>query len=331
MSGRLPAAFRIGHWTDSERRTGCTVVLAGGNCVGAADLRGGAPGTRETQLFTPGNLVSRIDAVALCGGSAFGLAAAGGVARYLRDRGVGYAVGPAVVPIVSAAVLFDLAVGDAGAYPDDAAGYSAAERASSEIPPEGAVGAGAGATVGKLFGVERSSPGGVGFASVRLGSGEVAAIAAVNAFGDVVGEDGAVLAGSREPSGEWVGTAGRLLNGDLEGSPLAARAAGTAGSNTTLVCVLTDVPFDSGALRRVAIEAHDGMARAIRPVHTLVDGDAVFAMAPEGKPPDLLARLRVGAAAAEATARAIRRAVTAGTSSASSTGAAWKRSGSAPA
>ena len=307
----LPGSFRIGHWTDATRRTGCTVVLAGGPCAGAADIRGGAPGTRETQLFTPGNLVSRIDAVVLCGGSAFGLAAAGGVARYLRERGIGYAVGPAVVPIVSAAVLFDLAVGDRDAYPDDAAGYSAAAAAAAETPAEGAVGAGAGATVGKLFGVDHSSPGGIGFASVRIGAREVAAIAAVNAFGDVTGDDGAILAGARVSSGAWAGTSARLLNGDLDGSPLAAPAGGAAGSNTTLICVLTDLPFDSGSLRRVAIEAHDGISRAVRPVHTLVDGDVVFAIAPEGSPPDLLTRLRVGAAAAEATARAIRRAVTA--------------------
>ncbi len=321
MTARLPASFRIGHWTDSTRRTGCTVVLAGGPCAGAADVRGGAPGTRETQLFTPGNLVSRIDAVVLCGGSAFGLAAAGGVARYLRERGIGYAVGPAVVPIVSAAVLFDLAVGDPEAYPDEAAGYSASGGALAETPDEGAVGAGAGATVGKLFGVGRSSPGGVGYASVSVGGGEVAAVAAVNAFGDVTGDDGAIFAGARDSSGAWAGTSARLLNGDLDGSPLAGPAGGAAGSNTTLVCVLTDIPFDSGSLRRVAIEAHDGISRAVRPVHTLVDGDAVFAMAPEGSPPDLLTRLRVGAAAAEATARAIRRAVTAGTSSVSSAAA----------
>jgi L-aminopeptidase/D-esterase-like protein len=302
---RLPANFRIGHWTDPLRRTGCTVVLAGGACAGAADVRGGAPGTRETQLFTPGNLVSRIDAVALCGGSAFGLAAAGGVARYLREKGIGYAVGPAIVPIVSAAVLFDLGVGDANAYPDEAAGYAAAADAYRESPAEGAVGAGAGATVGKLFGVARSSPGGLGFASVRIPGGEVAAVAAVNSFGDVVAQDGAILAGARTSSGAWAGSAEQLLRGNLEESPL-------SGASTTLVCVLTDIVLDSGSLRRVAIEAHDGIARAVRPVHTLVDGDAVFAMAPEGSPPELLTRLRVGVAAAEATAQAIRRAVTAG-------------------
>ena len=316
MTARLPGTFRVGHWTDEGRRTGCTAILAGGACAGAADIRGGAPGTRETQLFTPGNLVSRVDAVVFCGGSAFGLAAAGGVARFLRENGIGYAVGPAVVPIVPAAVLFDLAVGDPLAFPDEAAGYEAASAAERENPEEGAVGAGTGATVGKLFGVARSSRGGVGFSSLRIGGGEVAAIAAVNAFGDVVGEDGSILAGARSDSGGFANSARRLLDGDLAGSPLAA----AAGSSTTLVCVLTDIPFDSGALRRVAIEAHDGIARAIRPVHTLVDGDAVFAMAPEGPAPDLLTRLRVGAAAAEAAERAIRRAVPAGRSSGYSAG-----------
>ena len=307
---RLPDGFRIGHWTDSERRTGCTVVLAGEGCVGAADVRGGAPGTRETQLFTPGNLVSRIDAVALCGGSAFGLAAAGGVARYLREKGVGQPIGLAIVPIVSAAVLFDLGVGDGEAFPDEAAGYAAATVASSDAPAEGAVGAGAGATVGKLFGISRSSRGGVGYASVRTSSGEVAAVCAVNAFGDVVGEDGSILAGARDPAGGWSPSAESLLRGDLAGSPLSRSENGLAGSSTTLVCLLTDVPMEPGALRRVAIEAHDGIARAVRPVHTVVDGDAVFAMAPEGRAPGLLSRLQLGAAAGEATTRAIRRAVT---------------------
>ncbi len=303
MAG-LPGKFRIGHWTDSERRTGCTAILAGADCTGAADVRGGAPGTRETQLFTPGNLVSRIDAVVFCGGSAFGLAAAGGVVRYLREKGVGYAVGPSIVPIVPAAVLFDLGVGDPQAFPDEADGYAAAESASPQLPAEGPVGAGTGATVGKLFGLERSSPGGVGFAAVRIPDGEVAALAAVNAFGDVVAQDGSVIAGARAPDGTWARSADRLIRGDLRESPL-------SGANTTLVCVMTDISFDPNALRRIAIEAHDGIARAVLPVHTLVDGDAVFAMAPEGPAPDLLTRLRVGAAAAEATAQAIRRAVSA--------------------
>ena len=298
----LPARFRIGHWTDAARRTGCTVILAGGDCIGAADVRGGAPGTRETQLFTPGNLVSRVDAVVFCGGSAFGLSAAGGVMRYLRERSVGYTVGASVIPIVPAAVLFDLGVGDPLAFPDEAAGESAAGSASSETPSEGSVGAGTGATVGKLLGIERSSPGGVGFAAVRFPGGQVAAIAAVNAFGDVVAEDGSVVAGARTSDGGWAHSSERLMDGNLRESPL-------SGASTTLVCVMTDVAFDSNGLRRVAIEAHDGIARAVRPVHTLVDGDSVFVMAPEGESPHLLTRLRVGAAAAEATARAIRRAV----------------------
>jgi L-aminopeptidase/D-esterase-like protein len=302
MSDPLPGGFRAGHWTDAARRTGCTVILAGPGCVGAADVRGGAPGTRETQAFVPGNLVSEIHAVVLTGGSAFGLAAAGGVSRYLKEQGVGYPIGAVRVPIVTAAVLFDLAVGDPDAYPDEAAGYAAALGASQDGPEEGPAGAGAGATVGKVLGVERSSRGGVGVSQVALPAGRVAAIAAVNAFGDVVSEDGRILAGSRAPGGGFLDTARALRESPLEGSPI-------AGASTTLVCILTDIAFDATSLRRVAIEAHDGLARAIRPVHTAVDGDVVFAMAPRGAEPGLLGRLRVGEAAAEAAASAVRRAV----------------------
>lgn len=299
----LPEGFRIGHWSDPVGRTGCTVVLAPPGCVGAADVRGGAPGTRETQAFVPGNLVSEIHGVVLTGGSAFGLAAAGGVARYLKGRGVGFRIGAARVPIVTAAVLFDLAVGDPDAYPDEAAGFAAAEGAS-RTTDEGAVGAGTGATVGKLLGVSLASRGGVGLSAVSLAAGRVVAVAAVNAFGDVVSEEGQILAGARRPEGGFLDTSRALRESDLRTSPL-------AGASTTLVCVATDIPFDASSLRRVSIEAHDGMARAIRPAHTTVDGDVVFAMAPRGPEPDLLTRLRAGAAAAEATAAAIRRAVSA--------------------
>lgn len=308
MSGRtraaFPAGFRIGHATDAQRRTGCTVILTPPGTIAAVDVRGGAPGTRETGVFTPGNLVSEIHGVLFAGGSAFGLAAATGVVAWLRDRGVGYAVGPARVPIVAGAVLFDLAVGDSSAFPDEAAGREACDAAREGEIPVGPVGAGTGATVGKLLGVPRAARGGIGAAAVTLPGGEiVAAIAAVNAFGDVVDpETGARIAGY---SGEAdaPGTAKALIASDLGDSPAAA-------SHTTLICVATTVPFEPGALRRVAIEAHDGLARAVRPAHTVVDGDVVFALAPGGGTPPLMMRLRVGAAAAEVTARAIVSAVT---------------------
>jgi L-aminopeptidase/D-esterase-like protein len=295
----FPDGYRIGHSTDSVRRTGCTVILPPPGTIGAVDVRGGAPGTRETGIFTSGNLVSEIHAVVFSGGSALGLAATTGVTLWLRDRGVGYAIGAARVPIVAGAVLFDLAVGDAGAFPDEAMGRAACESASGAAPESGPIGAGSGAMVGKILGIGRASRGGVGVAAEELpDGGRVAALAAVNAFGDVVDPaTGRVLAGPGA-DGRGFATERALREDPLSESPLAA-------AHTTLVCVATSVPFDAGALRRVAIEAHDGIARAVRPAHTVVDGDVVFALAPAGPPPPVLGRLRVGAAAAHATARAI--------------------------
>ena len=296
---RFPAGYRIGHWTDSVRLTGCTVILPPPGTIAAVDVRGGAPGTRETGVFTPGNLVSEIHAVVFSGGSAFGLACANGVMAWLARRGVGFAIGNARVPIVAGAILFDLGVGESGAYPDQAAGEAACDAAGDGPIPAGAVGAGSGATVGKLLGVAKSSRGGVGAASVELPGGErVAALAAVNAFGDVVDPaTGRRIAGAHGHGEEWL-EARALLEEKLEESP-------HAGANTTLVCVATDVPFEQGSLKRVAIEAHDGIARAVRPAHTVLDGDIVFALAPSGPAPPILTRLRVGAAAAEAAALAI--------------------------
>jgi L-aminopeptidase/D-esterase-like protein len=301
---RFPDGYRIGHWTDAVRRTGCTVLLPPDGTIAAADVRGGAPGTRETGVFTPGNLVSEINGLVFAGGSAFGLAASSGVASWLRRRGVGFPVGPVRVPIVAAAILFDLAVGDPDAYPDEAAGEAACDAAGDGEIETGAVGAGTGATVGKLLGVARASRGGIGAAAVILPGGErVEALAAVNAFGDVVDpDDGRRLAGPR--TADTFNSARALQQEDLRESPL-------AGAHTTLVCVATDITLDQGCLKRVAIEAHDGLARAVRPAHTVVDGDVVFALAPGGAPPPLLTRLRAGAAAAEAVARAIVDAVTA--------------------
>ncbi len=303
---RFPAGYKVGHATDRERRTGCTVILPPPGKIAAVDVRGGAPGTRETGVFTPGNLVSEIHGLLFAGGSAFGLAAAAGVAAYLRDQGVGFPVGPVRVPIVAGAVLFDLAVGDSRAFPDEAMGRAACEAAREGEIPLGAVGAGTGATVGKLFGIGRADRGGVGAASLVLPGGEiVAALAAVNAFGDVVApETGSVLAGAGAGVPGALASERALRESDLAASPLAM-------ANTTLVCVTTTVPFEPGSLRRVAIEAHDGLARAVRPAHTVVDGDVVFALAPAGPVPPLLTRLRVGAAAAEVTARAIVAAVAA--------------------
>src|SRR4051812_6938121 len=302
----FPAGYRIGHASDHVRRTGCTVILPPPGTVAAGDVRGGAPGPRETGVFAAGNLVSEIHAVVFAGGSALGLAAATGVSLWLRERGVGYAIGTARVPIVAGAVLFDLAVGDPAAFPDEEMGRRACESARGADPESGAVGAGTGAMVGKLLGIDRASPGGVGVAVQELPDGtRVAALAAVNAFGDVCDPgSGHVLAGPGA-GGATFRSERALREEPLSESPLAA-------AHTTLVCVASSLPFDPSALKRVAIEAHDGIARAVRPAHTLVDGDLVFALAPSGAPPPVLTRMRVGAAAAEATARAIVAAVTAG-------------------
>ena len=306
LTATFPAGFRIGHATDARRRTGCTVILPPASSIAAVDVRGGAPGTRETGVFVPGNLVSQIHGLVFAGGSAFGLAAADGVMDWLRDRSEGFEVGAARVPIVAAAILFDLAVGDPTAYPDAAMGRAACEAAAEGFVETGAVGAGTGATIGKVLGVSRASPGGLGVASVSLPDGErVAALAVVNAFGNVVDPGtGAWLAGALGEEGPV--DAERALRTDpLAQSPLAA-------SHTTLVCVASNVPFDPASLKRVAMEAHDGIARAVRPAHTVVDGDVAFAIAPAGPPPPLLLRVRVGAAAAYATARAIVDAAAAG-------------------
>jgi L-aminopeptidase/D-esterase-like protein len=299
----FPPGYRIGHWSDRERRTGCTVILPPPGTTAAVDIRGGAPGTRETGVFTPGNLVSEIHGLLFTGGSAFGLAAADGVTEYLRRRGIGFSVGPARVPIVAAAVLFDLAVGDPGAFPGVSHGLAACEAAREGEVETGPIGAGCGATVGKLLGVERAAPGGLGCAALELPGGDrVAALAAVNAFGDVVDpETGARRAGPSGPGSDFR-TARALWAEPLREPP-------DRGSHTTLVCVATTAPLESGALKRVAIEAHDGIARAVRPAHTVVDGDIVFALAPPGAPATVARRLQVGAAAAEVTARAIGNAV----------------------
>lgn len=295
----LPAGYRVGHCTDRRGRTGCTVILPPPGTTAAVDVRGGAPGTRETGVFTPGNLVSEIHGLLFTGGSAFGLAAAAGVTSWLRRRQIGFPVGPARVPIVAAAVLFDLAVGDPEAFPGEAEGALACESAREGEIETGAVGAGTGATVGKLLGVGRAARGGIGCATLELPDGEqVAALAAVNAYGDVVHpSSGRRIAGPSDRPASFL-SARALWEDALPEGP-------QAGGNTTLVCVATTIPFDPGALKRIAIEAQDGVARAVRPAHTVVDGDAVFALAPAGSAPALAVRLRVGAAAAEAVARAI--------------------------
>ena len=297
------AGIEVGHFTDARRPTGCTVVLARGSAVAAVDVRGAAPGTRETDLLHPSNVVERVHGILLSGGSAWGLDAASGVMRWLDEKGVGMTVGPARLPIVPGAVLFDLPLGDATVRPDAAAGYAACEAASRQAPAEGNVGAGAGAVVGKIFGFDRAMKGGIGTASVTLGGVTVGAIIACNALGDVVDPDtGAVIAGARTVDGsKLLDTRRALLRGE-EAKPM------LAGTNTTIGVIATDAVLTKVQAGRLATVGHDGLARSINPVHTLSDGDALFALA-TGESGRTLGMMTLATMAAEATAIAVVRAV----------------------
>jgi len=305
----------VGHQTMAGRPTGCTVILVGGvGATGGVSQRGGAPGTRETALLDPLNLVDSVNAVVLSGGSAFGLDAAQGVVRYLEERGIGYRTSAGVVPIVPAAILFDLGFGgDAKIRPNADCGYRAASSASDGPVAEGNVGAGTGATVGKMGGVVehpgypggRRSPmkGGLGSSAIKLPDGLiVGAIVAVNAVGDVIDpRTGKVVAGARNPDGTLADVRTLLSAGALVTSP-------RAGENTTIGVVATNARLTKEQTSRVALMADDGLSRAINPSHTLGDGDTVFALATgrwEGQADLSL----IGALAAEAMAEAIVRAV----------------------
>lgn len=295
--------IEVGHCTDAHRPTGCSVVIAREGAVGAVDVRGAAPGTRETDLLHPSSLVQQVHAVLLTGGSAWGLDAAGGVMRWLEQHGIGLQMRYGVVPIVPAAVLFDLPVGDARIRPDAQAGYAACAAASRRRPDEGNVGAGAGALVGKLFGIERAMKGGIGSASITLDGVTVGALVACNALGDVVDPaTGQVVAGARTPDGaSLLNSRDAILAGDLPSYPL-------AGSNTTLAVVATDAVLTKAQAHRIAQVAHDGLARSINPVHTMHDGDTIFALA-TGKSGRTPGMVHLATLAAEVTARAVVRAV----------------------
>lgn len=300
--------LRVGHASDFEGITGCTVILCGTQgAVAGVDVRGSAVGERELETLRPGHLVERIHALVLAGGSAFGLDAAAGVMRYLEEQGIGFDTGVACVPIVPAAILFDLGIGDARCRPDAAMGFAAAKQATSDAVEEGSVGAGTGATVGKLFGVKQATKGGVGSMTLELSQGvKVGALAVVNAFGDVRDPaTGKILAGARvsETSAEFADTIAQMKRGVVRqafGLPAAAL------SSTTLAVVATNAAFDRLAITKIAAMAQNGLARVIAPVHTLFDGDVVFALSRGEKQADLNT---VGTAAAEAVAAAIVRAV----------------------
>jgi L-aminopeptidase/D-esterase-like protein len=296
------AGLKVGHFTDPRRPTGCTVVLCEAGATCGVDVRGAAPGTRETDLLRSENLVEQVHAVLLTGGSAFGLDAAGGVMRWLEERGHGLAVGSVRVPIVPAAVLFDLWIGDATVRPDATAGYAACDAASDHPPGQGSVGAGAGASVGKLFGIERAMKGGIGTASITVGAVTVAALIAVNATGDVIDPDGgAIIAGTRGVDGRPRSAAQAIARGELP-----ARA--VAGMATTIGVIATDASLTKPQANKLATMAHDGLARSINPIHTMADGDTLFALATgaSGLPGDLTV---LGTLAAEVTARAVLNAV----------------------
>jgi L-aminopeptidase/D-esterase-like protein len=289
----------VGHASDPVGATGCTVVLCGQGAVAGLDIRGAAPGTRETDLLHPARMMDRVHAVLLAGGSAFGLAAADGVMRYLEERGIGFDTGAGYVPIVPAAVLFDLPLGDARIRPTAEMGYRACEAASVGTVEEGSVGAGTGATVGKILGPMSATKGGVGTWSVTLpGGAVVGALVAVNAFGDIRDDQtGRILAGARDPAtGDFVNTVQAVLK--LE-EPVRF-------GHTTLGVVATNARLSKAEATVLASLAHDGLARTIWPVHTQYDGDTIFALSMGDAKVDLL---QLGVAAVEAVATAVKRSV----------------------
>ncbi|MBI5276702.1 MAG: P1 family peptidase [Burkholderiales bacterium] len=297
------AGIEAGHFSDTRRPTGCSVVIAREGAVGGVDVRGAAPGTRETDLLVPSNLVERVHAVVLAGGSAWGLDAAGGVMRWLDEHGIGLQVGPGRVPIVPAAVLFDLYLGDTSVRPDAQAGYAACEAAGRKAPAEGNAGAGSGAIVGKIFGIGRAMKGGIGSASVTVNGVTVGALVACNALGDVIDPDtGAIIAGARGDDGvSFLDSRRSLLSG-------MAHEKLVAGSNTTIGVVATDAVLSKPQASRLATAGHDGFARAINPAHTMLDGDTLFAMA-TGASGKALDMMTLCAMAAEAVAQAVVRGV----------------------
>ncbi|MHB1293477.1 MAG: P1 family peptidase [Anaerolineae bacterium] len=287
--------IEVGHATNAEAMTGCSVVLCRDGAIAGGVVRGLAPGTRETALLRPGTLVEKAHAVLLTGGSAFGLAAADGIMRYLEEQGVGFDADVARVPIVPGAVLFDLGVGSATVRPNAAMGYAACQNASKQESRQGNIGAGAGATVGKLMGTKLAMKGGIGTASVRAGRLVVGALVAVNAFGDVLDPaNGRIIAGTRTSEGDLADTA-MAMRGRVVRLAMALR-------NTVIGVIATNARLNVAQVNEVAASAHDGLARVIRPAHTLFDGDTLFALSTGGVRAH---QALVSDMAAEATARAI--------------------------
>ena len=296
------AGIEAGHYTDLEHATGCTVFLCRDGAVGGVDVRGGSPGTRETDLLRPVHRVEKVHAVVLSGGSAFGLDAASGVVAYLESQGIGFKVGPVVVPIVASAILFDLGLITADVRPGPEEGRSACLAASTDPMTEGSVGAGTGATIAKLGGPERALKGGIGSAAITLSTGQtVAAAVAVNAVGGVWDHaNGQLLAGPRRAGGGFDDPVAMVLKGESN--------APAGPVNTTIGLVATDAQITKEDANYLARVSHDGLALTIRPCHTVQDGDTMFALA-TGKNQSSADLTALGAAAVEVTAQAVLRAV----------------------
>jgi L-aminopeptidase/D-esterase-like protein len=305
------SGIEVGQAQDDEALTGCTVVLCRKGAVAGVDVRGGAPGTRETDLLDPVNLVEKVHAVVLAGGSAFGLDAASGVMRYLDEQGIGFDSGAGKVPIVPAAILFDLNLGNGKVRPDADMGYRAAVSASSDAPAEGNVGAGAGASIGKIFGMKSAMKSGIGTASMNVGGLVIGVLVAVNAFGDVIDpQNGSIIAGARSTNLGPVKLGQKGYFGDtleIMKTFIGRTVLGFAArANTVIGVVATNAKLTKAEATKVAQMAQDGLARTIRPAHTMLDGDTIFTMATGEKKAD---PSTVGAFAAEVMAQAIVRAV----------------------
>ena len=266
--------IKVGHAQDAAGGTGCTAIICEAGAAAGVDVRGGAPATRETDLLRTVNMIERIHAVVLSGGSAYGLDACSGVMRYLEERGAGFDAGAAVVPIVCGASLFDLHVGDPKRRPDSAMGYSACEAAGNCEPSEGNVGAGTGATVGKLYGPGRMMKSGVGIYAVQADAVQCAAVVAVNALGDVFDpEAGRWIAGLLSADGSGPALTAKAMHDEIEGGR------DVFGGNTTIGCIVTNARLTKTRCSKLASVSHNGLARVIRPLHTSADGDAMFVMA----------------------------------------------------
>ena len=294
----IPKGIKIGNAQDDY--TGVTVIKCDSGCIGGADVRGGAPGTRETDLLRPDKAMQNINAVVLSGGYAYGLAASCGVMEYMRGKGNGYKIGGKVVPIVCGAVLYDLN-DSVYRYPDAAMGEEACRRADSESPSFGNVGAGRGATVGKIRGLKHACKSGLGAASAKVCGITVTAIVAVNAFGDVIDESGKVIAGAKGKRGNFIGTSDCIKEGKL------LKLLFGTGGNTTIGCVITDADLDKVQANKLASFTHNAYAKRISPVHTDYDGDSIFVMATGRK--KAIDFVAVQLAAEEAMCKAITNAV----------------------